>query len=407
MKKTKILHLITHAAFGGSQDNTFCTCERHDRERYEVHLACNPNGEWGERARRSADTFHSLPSLVTPIRPWSDLAALLQILRLLRREKFDLVHTHTAKAGFLGRIAAWLCRVPVVIHTYHAFPFHDFLPAWKRSLFLAMERLVQPMTDRFITLSKRQRIDAGRFGMARPADTKAVYTGIDFSQLDKAGDPQTTRQKLGVPEGWQVVVTAARLDPAKAPQLLVEAFGRVIQSHPKTMLLIAGEGELRPQVEACIERLKLHDRVRLLGFRRDVPDLLRAADVFTFSSLSEAMGRAMVEAMLLGRTVVVPAIHGIPEIVRHGHTGFLYEVGRVDQLAEQLCEALANPSARARIGANARSLTRRIFDANHMVEQIEQSYERALLLRNPVGIPVRSPASARHEEEPVPLERAA
>jgi len=407
VKKSKILHLITHSAFGGSQDNTFCTCERHDRRRYEVHLACNPEGEWEERARGAADAFHPLPSLVTPIRPWSDLRALFQILRLLRREKFDLVHTHTAKAGFLGRLAAWACRVPVVIHTYHAFPFHDFLPAWKRSLFLAMERLVQPLTDRFITLSKRQRIDAGRFGMARPADTKAIYTGIDFSKLDTARDPQIIRQTLGVPDGWQVVVTAARLDPAKAPQLLIEAFGQLLRSHPKTMLLIAGEGELRPQVEACIERLKLHDHVRLLGFRSDVPDLLRAADVFAFSSLSEAMGRAMVEAMLLGRTVVVPAIHGIPEIVRHGQTGFLYAVGDAGQLARQLCVALASPSERARMGANARSLTRRLFDVNHMVDQIERTYEQALLLKNPAAISVLPQVPGQQVAEPVPLERAA
>lgn len=407
MKKAKILHLITHAAFGGSQDNTFCTCERHDRERFEVHLACNPTGEWAERGRNSSDVFHSIPSLVTPMRPWSDLMALFQILQLLRRENFDLVHTHTAKAGFLGRLAAWICRVPIVIHTYHAFPFHDFLPAWKRSLFLAMERLVQPMTDRFITLSKRQRIDAGRFRMARPSDTKVVYTGIDFSKLDAACDPQTIRQKLGVPAGWQMVITAARLDPAKAPQLLIEAFAQVIQSHPKTLLLIAGEGELRPQVEASIERLNLHDHVRMLGFRRDVPDLLRAADVFAFSSLSEAMGRAMVEAMLLGRTVVVPAIHGIPEIVRHGHTGLLYQVGSAEQLAGRLCHALANPSERARIGVNAHSLTRRLFGVNHMVDQIEQTYERALLLKKPVAISVHPVALGGQETEPIPFERAA
>ena len=115
----------------------------------------------------------------------------------------------------------------------------------------------------------------------------------------------------------------------------------------------------------------------------------------------------MTEAMLLGKPVVVPAINGIPEIVHHSQTGFLYEVGDVEQLAAQLCLALASPSERARIGTNARSLTRRLFDVNHMVEQIERAYERALLKRNPRLIPLLSPASARPAEEPVPLERAA
>src|ERR1044071_1663780 len=144
--KLKVLHLITHAAVGGAQDNTFCTCKRHRRSRYEVHLGCNPCGGWGDRARQSCDTFHPLPALVTPIQPAQDWRAFLALVRLLRREKFDLIHTHTAKAGFLGRLAAGFCGVPLVVHTYHAFPFHDFLPAWKRRFYIFLERLVGAMT---------------------------------------------------------------------------------------------------------------------------------------------------------------------------------------------------------------------------------------------------------------------
>src|SRR5262249_30506908 len=139
--------------------------------------------------------------------------------------------------------------------------------------------------------------------------------------------------RLNIPDGWQVVMTAGRLEPQKAPHLLVEAFSQVVHEQPKTLLLFAGEGELRPLVEERVVALGLQERVRLLGCRDDIPDLLRAADVFAFSSLWEAMGRAMVEAMLLGRAVVAPAIYGIPEIVHHEQTGLLYEVGRVDQLA--------------------------------------------------------------------------
>src|SRR5437588_6200828 len=106
MRKKKILHLITLSVIGGAQDNTFSTSKRHDRRRYEVHLACNPDGQWVDRARSSADSFHSIPTLVTPVHPFNDLRALVNIVQLFRREKFDLVHTHTAKAGFLGRLAA-------------------------------------------------------------------------------------------------------------------------------------------------------------------------------------------------------------------------------------------------------------------------------------------------------------
>ena len=144
--KAKILHLITRSVVGGAQDNTFSTAQRHDRRRFEVHLACNPDGEWIERAKGCADSFHPIRTLVTPIKPLQDLRAFVDVLRLLKRERFDLVHTHTAKAGFLGRLACWLARVPVVVHTYHAFPFHDFMPPWRHRLFLVLERSACRMT---------------------------------------------------------------------------------------------------------------------------------------------------------------------------------------------------------------------------------------------------------------------
>jgi glycosyltransferase involved in cell wall biosynthesis len=178
-----------------------------------------------------------------------------------------------------------------------------------------------------------------------------------------------------VPDDWQILITAGRLEPQKAPELLIESFRHVVSAYPKTLLLMAGDGELRSDVEKQIAHYNLQNHVRILGFRNDVPDLLRAADVFVFSSRWEAMGRAMVEAMLLGKPVVVPAIYGIPEIVRHNETGLLYEVGQVDQLTTQLKVALADKNEQQRLGQNARTLTRRLFDVRTMVEQIEQVYD--------------------------------
>jgi len=374
--KIKVLHLITLSVVGGAQDNTFSTAELHDRTRFDVHLACNPDGAWLERARKSADSFHPIPTLVTPINPLKDLRAFLQLVRLLRRERFDLVHTHTAKAGFLGRLACWVARVPTVVHTYHAFPFHDFMARWRQRLFIALERWACPITDFFITLSDRDREFAHGLKILRVEDAETVYTGIAFDKLDRAAPPHLTRAKLNIPEDWQVVMTAGRLEPQKAPHLLIEAFSQVVAEHPKTLLLLAGEGELRPLVEQKIAEFGLQEHVRLLGVRDDVPDLLRLADVFAFSSLWEAMGRALVEAMLLGRAVVAPSIYGIPEIVHHEETGLLYEVGKVDQLAAGISRLLKHPEERDRIGANARRLTRQRFDLNQMVWQIENIYER-------------------------------
>jgi glycosyltransferase involved in cell wall biosynthesis len=372
--RTKVLHIITLSVIGGAQDNTFGTCELHDRDLFEVHLACNPDGQWIERARRSAEHFHPMPHLQTAPSILKDLRTLWDLFWLLRRERFDIVHTHTAKAGFLGRLASWMARVPVIIHTYHAFPFHDHMPRLKHRFFRGMERLVRSMTDYFFTLSELDRRSGFANGILDYTKSETAYTGIDFAKLDAAAAPGITRAKLAIPEGWQVVLQVGRMDPQKAPHLLVEAFAEVVRVHPKTMLLFAGDGDLRPQVETVIARHGLQENVRILGFRDDVPDLLRVADVFAFSSLWEAMGRAMVEAMLVGRAVVVPAIYGIPEVVHHGETGWLYEAGKVDQLAAGLSHLLAQPEERERLGCNARQLTRRLFDLRNMVQKIEKVY---------------------------------
>ena len=373
MKKVKVLHLITGSQVGGSQDNTFSTCELHDREQYEVHLACNPRGQWIDRARRAADVFHPIATLVTPIRPLDDFRAFITIWQLLRRERFDVVHTHTAKAGILGRIAAWLAGGPVV-HTYHAFPWHTGMAKWRRAFYVCLERICRQLTDHVLTVSENERQEGVRRKVICPANSQTVYSGIDFSKMDVPVDVAALRAELKIPAGWRVVVMAGRLDPQKAPHLLVEAFRYVVHAQPQTLLLIAGDGELRPLVERRIRELGLVENVRVLGFREDVPQLLRVADVFTLSSLWEGMGRAMVEAMLVGKPVVVPAVNGIPEVVHHGTTGRLYEAGNINQLARQLIEVLADAEERQRLGTNARELTRRIFDVQLMVHRIEAVY---------------------------------
>lgn len=376
--KVKVLHLITLSFVGGAQDNTFCTCERHDRERYEVHLGCNPSGQLVERARRACDVFHPIPALVRPFHPLKDLRAFLDILRLLRRLKFDLVHTHTAKAGFLGRLAASLCRTPVIVHTYHQFPFHDFMPVGGKWFYILLERAVRPFTSFFVTVSDRDFKEGARLRILDRVRTRTVYSGIDFVKLDRPSDPAEKRRSLNIPERWQVVVIVGRLEPQKAPQLLVEAFSHVVRLHPNSMLMLVGDGELRAELEARIRTLDLEQHIRILGFRDDVPDLLSMADVFASSSLWEGMGRSMTEAMLLGRAVVVPAICGIPEIVRDRDTGLLYDVGNVGQLAERLGFLLDHPEERRRLGENARHLTRELFDVNDMVTNIERIYEQLL-----------------------------
>ncbi|GAX39161.1 group 1 glycosyl transferase [Tolypothrix sp. NIES-4075] len=372
----KILHLITSITMGGAQDNTLLTLEKHNRS-YEVHLASNPNGFWQERAKKAADVFHPLPNLVNPLNPLKDIATLIETVRLLRQEKFDLIHTHSSKAGILGRCSGKIVGIPV-IHTIHGFPFHDFMPKWKRQFYINIERSVRPFTDFFITVSELNRQEAANLNILNLDNSQTVYSGIDFTKLDRPFNLQDTRHTLEIPEGWQTISMVGRLDEQKAPYFLIDAFAKVLEHNPNTLLLLVGDGKLLNSLKSQVQQLGIEDKVRFLGSREDVPEILKVSDVFALSSLWEGLGRAMTEAMLVEKPVVVPNIYGIPEIVHHNETGLLFPAKDIEQLAQHLSYLLQHPEERERLGNNARQVTRQLFDANLMVQQIEAIYDRVL-----------------------------
>nr|WP_201280660.1 glycosyltransferase family 4 protein [Hassalia byssoidea] len=361
---------------GGAQDNTLLTLEKHNSS-YEVHLASNPNGFWQERAQKAADVFHPLPNLVNPLSPLQDIATLIEIVRLLQQEKFDLLHTHSSKAGILGRWAGKIVGIPVV-HTIHGFPFHDFMPKWKRQFYINIERSARSFTDFFITVSELNRQEAAKLNILNLDNSQTVYSGIDFAKLDRPSNLQHTRHTLKIPEAWQTISIVGRLDEQKAPNFLIDAFAKVLENHPNTLLLLVGDGKLLNSLKSQVQQLGIADKVRFLGSREDVPEILKVSDVFALSSLWEGLGRAMTEAMLIGKPVVVPNIYGIPEIVHHNETGLLFPAKNIEQLAQHLNYLLQHPEERERLGNNARQLTRQLFDANLMVQQIEAIYDRVL-----------------------------
>ncbi len=376
--RIKVLHLITRLAIGGAQDNTLLTVEYHNRDLYTVHLAANSGGAWLNRAQEVADTFYPLPNLVRSVNPVKDLQTLLDIINLLRREQFDIVHTHSSKAGILGRIAARIVGVPVVVHTIHGFAFHDFMSPLKRQFYITLERSLRTFADFYITVCELNRTQAIELNLIDQEKSQTVYSGISFAKLDRPANPKTTRLELNIPEDWQTIVMVGRLDQQKAPYFLIDAFSQVLHKFPKTLLLLVGEGELQPQLEAKTQKLGIENQVKFLGSRENIPEILKIADIFALSSLWEGLGRAMTEAMLVGKPVVVPNIYGIPEIVKYEENGLLFPAEDTNQLAKHLIDLLQNYQKREYLGHNAKQLTRKLFDANIMVQKIEKIYEKLL-----------------------------
>jgi glycosyltransferase involved in cell wall biosynthesis len=366
-----VLHLITHLDHGGAQDNTLLTVAGLDRRRYRVDLVAGP-GALEDKAREVADRCVVLPYFGRSLWSLGDLRASVALWRQVGG--YDVVHTHGSKAGILGRLVARARRVPAVIHTIHGFPVHDYMPRRRRQVLLAVERAAARCADRIVCVCDANANEALTLGVARPEQVRVVVSGVP-SDLVRSGSGDRVRRELDIPAGAPVVGTITRLMEQKAPLDFVAAARRVLEDAPDAHALLVGDGPLRGQVMATAAGIP---RLHLLGFRTDVPDVLAAMDVVAFSSLWEGLGRALTEAVLVGKPVVATAVNGVPDLVIDGRTGYLTRAGRPEELAARILEILALPDRGAAMGtAGAAGLATR-FEVDEMVTGLDAVYQEAL-----------------------------
>jgi glycosyltransferase involved in cell wall biosynthesis len=369
--KTRILHVITHLGRGGATDNTLLTVAGLDRSRYRVDLAAGP-GELQDQARSAADRLIILPGLRRELGAAGDLRAASALWRLTR--DYEVVHTHTAKAGVLGRLAAWSRHVPAVVHTIHAFPVNDHMRPIQRRLLLAVERLAAGCADRIVAVCHANAEEALALGIARPEQLRVVVSGVPVAAL-RTGDGARGRAALGIPAGAPIVGTVTRLMEQKAPLDLVAAARRIVQARPDAHVVVVGDGPLRPQVQAATRD---QPHVHVVGYRHDVPDLLAAMDVVAFSSLWEGLGRALTEAVLAGKPVVATAVNGVPDLVVDGLTGHLVPPRRPDLLAGRVLDVLARGDRGAALGAAGAARVAGRFDVTQMIAGLDALYQEVL-----------------------------
>ncbi len=380
MKRPAVLHVITRLDRGGSAENTLLSAAL--MTGYDTVVAVGPTQ--GERsptevlARERGVEFAEVPHLVRPIQPFADLRALWELWRLMRRRRFDLVHTHTSKAGLLGRVAARLAGVPCLIHTAHGHVFYGYHgPALSR-VFVWLERWAARFTGRLVALTRAEQEDQLRFGVAPAEKFAVVHSGVDFGPFARPGaDPDITRRVLGLSLDGLVIGTLGRLTPIKAQADLVRAFAQVRAQVPDAWLLLVGDGEERPALASLAEELGTADRVVFAGWCEEVADTLRAMDIFALPSLNEGMGKALVEAMYVGLPVVATRVGGVPEVVAEGRAGLLVPPAQPAALAEALLELAADPARRRSLGAAAAQCAR-ASSVESMIEKLDRLY-RSLL----------------------------
>ena len=372
--KIKILHVITHLPIGGAQDNTLYTVELLDKEKYDISLCCNLDGELVERAKKiEAIKLFDIPFLCREVSPYRDIRAFLSLYKLFKEEDFTIIHTHSSKAGLLARLAAVLNKTPIVIHTIHGFAFNDFMNIFKKNFFIYLEKLLAKWTDVLITVSNLNKKKIIDLNIAQENKIKNIYSGIDLSLFtNKKNDD--FRKELNLQNNHLLLGSVGRLSDQKDPITMIEAFGIISKPFPNAHLALVGDGELKGKILEKIDQLKLDGKVHLTGNKNNPWSVYHSMDLFIMSSIYEGLGRSITEALSCGVPVVCTDVEGVPEIVRDNITGILVPPKDSNKLADGITRTLNEMETAKKMAEEGRRFVKDNFDVNKMVNDIDSLY---------------------------------
>ena len=378
-RKVKIAHVVTRMDWGGAPDIVRILCESLESS-YDVRLIIGPSKHLSERTRLFLDKFKDnvtvVPHLRRDISPLWDVLALAKLFLLFRAERFDIVHTHTAKAGLLGRIAGWLARVPTIIYMPHGHVFYGYFGLLMSRAAITVERVVAYITDKVMVLTELEKRDLVAFKVTTPDKIIVVNSGLELEEYrEYVADSQSKRSALQIERGTSVVGAIGRLEPVKGHAYLVEAARMVIEEFPKVKFLVVGDGSLRNDLESQCQELGVEDKFVFTGWKEDVCSILSTLDILVLPSVNEAVGRVLIEAGACGIPVVATNVGGVPEIVRDNETGVLVAPGSPEEMARAMIDLLSSEDKRQRMSVAAEKWIDDRFSARRMVEDVSSSYE--------------------------------
>lgn len=380
--RLRVLRVIARLNVGGPAIHATLLHERLDPTRFESTLVAGSEAA-GEASYldlhgRSARSLVTIPDLGRELSGVRDVSALRQVIAVIRRVRPHIVHTHTAKAGALGRVAAWLCRVPVIVHTYHGHVLHGYFSPGRTRVFAGIERALARVSDALVTVSPKVRDELLAFGVGRVEQYHVVPLGFDLDRFTHADTKRgELRAELGVDAGALVVGIVARLVPIKHYELFLEAAALVRERRPDARFVIVGDGECRAALETLAARLNLGGHVHFLGWRADLDRIYADLDLVALTSKNEGSPVALIEAMAAGRAVVATEVGGVADVVADRETGRLVPAppaGTAIMFADALLSLAEAPALRESLGREGRHRVLARYGASRLVQDIEALY---------------------------------
>lgn len=377
----RIVHVITRLIIGGAQENTLLTCEGLSARGHEVHLISGPTegpeGSLAERARTGPYHFEELPDLVRQVSPLRDFAALRSLRRRFELLRPDVVHTHSSKAGVLGRIAADLAGVPLIVHTIHGMSSNRTQGELTSAMYAAAERHCAKRCHGIVSVADAMTRQALAAGVGRPEQFRTIRSGMVTADFDPVKhDGRELRRQWGVSDSDVLVGTVARLFVNKGYEQLIPIMSLAAQRSLPLKFVWVGDGAQREMYEAELSRRGLRDRVIITGLLppSEMPRVLSSIDLLAHTSQWEGLPRAVVQAMLMGKPAISFDIDGGPEVVIPGETGELVRLGDLEGFADAIEKLSADDALRNRYGVTGRARCLVEFDHRVMVERLEALY---------------------------------
>lgn len=383
MPPVTLMRIIARLNIGGPAIHVILLTAKLDPTRYHSVLVAGreapSEGNMLGLAARHGVAPLIIESLGRELSPWGDWLSLWRLYRLMRQTKPAIVHTHTAKAGTVGRLAALLAGVPVRVHTFHGHVFHGYFGPWKTRLFLGIERWLAKRTTRLIAVSRQVRDDLLTLGIGSAATVLAIPLGLDLERFRGARARRgRLRAALGLATDAPLIGIVARLVPIKRHDLFLRAAKRVHEACPQARFVLVGDGELRDAVRGQISALGLEGTAIMAGWRDDLDEVYADLDVVALTSDNEGLPVALIEAMAAGCPIVATDVGGVRELVRDGENGFVVPAGDEAALAARMIELLSAPERRAAMGQAAQERALADYSIERLVGDLDALYRQLL-----------------------------